>query len=53
MRMVADHQAGALVVDSEADLIQERRPRIVVVASQPTPRGERRTRIIRRKTAEE
>jgi len=52
IRMLVDRQADALVVDSEADLIQEQRPRIVVVASQPTPRGERRSRIIRR-TAEE
>jgi len=52
LQMLADQKVDILVVDSEDDLSQEQRPRIVVVASQPTPRGERRSRIIRR-TAEE
>jgi len=52
MRMLADDEATALVVARDEHLTQERHPRIEVVASQPTPKGERRSRIIRRNKAE-
>lgn len=51
MRMVSDDEAATLLVAREEHLTQERHPRIEVVASQPTIRGERRTRIIRRNAA--
>jgi len=50
--MLAADKVAILVVDTEDDLHQEQRPRIEVVADQPTPRGERRSRIIRRTAAE-
>jgi hypothetical protein len=52
LTMLADEVVDALVVDTESDLNQEQRPRIVVVAGQPTPQGGRRSRIIRRNAAE-
>lgn len=50
--MLADGDVSTLVVDTEDDLNQEQRPRIMVAAGQPTPQGGRRSRIIRRNAAE-
>lgn len=52
LRMFADDGASIAIVATEEHLDPERKPRVEVVANQPSPDRWQRTRIIRR-TAEE
>jgi hypothetical protein len=48
VRMMGDGETSVVLVSTDQHLPADRKPRVEVVADQPTEAGHRRTRIIRR-----